>query len=432
MGNLDGHNCIDTVEAIEGDRPVTTDVREATAASTAVGRRRRNGLRPAPARSAPSDAELLSGLIGTIYDAALDRERWVDAVGHVTRFLDGYASVFGALDFVQDNYNLLMQWGYPPEYWQSYIDRYFHMNPLNGPAFRTTIGEVRMSSTFETFEELLQSQFYREWIAPQGIVDGVQGTVDKSASGIALITCTRHVSARLSGQAQIERMRLVLPHLRRAFLIGKLLDLHDARANTFAEAIDELTAGVFFVNAGGLLVHANAAGRAMLDDANPLKLVGGFPAATEAVALRVLREAFAAAAATDTALDTRSIAIPLAGRGGEPFTAHVLPLTSGERRRAGALFSASAVLFVRRATIDLPAAIGAASQLYGFTPAETRVLTVLIEVGGAAPVAGILGVARRTVQTHLEHLFEKTGTRRQAELVKLIAGYDAPVRRQTA
>ena len=35
---------------------------------------------------------------------------------------------------------------------------------------------------------------------------------------------------------------------------------------------------------------------------------------------------------------------------------------------------------------------------------------------------------KRTVQTHLAHLFEKTGSRRQADLVKLIAGYDTPVR----
>lgn len=75
----------------------------------------------------------------------------------------------------------------------------------------------------------------------------------------------------------------------------------------------------------------------------------------------------------------------------------------------------------------LPAAIAAATQLYGFTPAEERVLRAVIELGGVGPTAAVLGVSQRTVRTHLERLFQKTGVSRQADLVKLIAGYASPV-----
>ena len=47
----------------------------------------------------------------------------------------------------------------------------------------------------------------------------------------------------------------------------------------------------------------------------------------------------------------------------------------------------------------------------------------IIEIGGAAEVAEVLGIAEATVKTHLQHVFEKTGTGRQADLVKLVAGY---------
>jgi Bacterial regulatory proteins, luxR family len=43
-------------------------------------------------------------------------------------------------------------------------------------------------------------------------------------------------------------------------------------------------------------------------------------------------------------------------------------------------------------------------------------------VGGVA-----LGVSETTVKTHLQHVFEKTGTQRQADLVKLVAGYMSPL-----
>lgn len=43
----------------------------------------------------------------------------------------------------------------------------------------------------------------------------------------------------------------------------------------------------------------------------------------------------------------------------------------------------------------------------------------------------MLGAAKSTVKTHLDNVFKKTGTRRQAELVRLIAGFDGPVRSAT-
>ena len=41
--------------------------------------------------------------------------------------------------------------------------------------------------------------------------------------------------------------------------------------------------------------------------------------------------------------------------------------------------------------------------------------------------ASVLGIAEPTVKTHLKRLFEKTGTHRQADLVKLVAGFSNPL-----
>jgi FixJ family two-component response regulator len=47
---------------------------------------------------------------------------------------------------------------------------------------------------------------------------------------------------------------------------------------------------------------------------------------------------------------------------------------------------------------------------------------------GAVPeVAAALGVADTTIKTHLSRVFEKTGATRQADLVKLVAGFSSPV-----
>jgi DNA-binding CsgD family transcriptional regulator len=67
------------------------------------------------------------------------------------------------------------------------------------------------------------------------------------------------------------------------------------------------------------------------------------------------------------------------------------------------------------------------AQTYRVTPMELRVLLAIVEVGGVPQVAETLGIGESTVKTHLKRLYEKTGACRQADLVKLLAGYTGPL-----
>ena len=106
---------------------------------------------------------------------------------------------------------------------------------------------------------------------------------------------------------------------------------------------------------------------------------------------------------------------------GDDVVAHALPLTSGERRRAGAGYAATAALFVRKAALDISSPPEAIARLYKLTPTELRVLLAIVEIGGVPEVAEALGIGEATVKTHLHRLFAKTETTRQAELVTLVA-----------
>jgi DNA-binding CsgD family transcriptional regulator len=58
---------------------------------------------------------------------------------------------------------------------------------------------------------------------------------------------------------------------------------------------------------------------------------------------------------------------------------------------------------------------------------ELRVLLAIVEVGGLPEVAETLGIAKSTVKTHLNRINDKTDVGRQANLVKLVAGFSNPL-----
>jgi len=59
--------------------------------------------------------------------------------------------------------------------------------------------------------------------------------------------------------------------------------------------------------------------------------------------------------------------------------------------------------------------------LYRLTAAEAAVAIAVARGVGLQAVADELEISLTTARTHLQHVFEKTSTRRQAELVRLIA-----------
>jgi DNA-binding CsgD family transcriptional regulator len=148
--------------------------------------------------------------------------------------------------------------------------------------------------------------------------------------------------------------------------------------------------------------------------------------ACDSAVSQTLRQVFAASRHGVAAPGTGGI--PMIGLDGQRYVAHVLPLTSGPRRRAGADYGAVAALFVRKAALTIPPRSEALRSAFKLTPMELRVLLAIVELGGVPEVAAALGVAGTTIRTHVRRLFEKTGTARQADFVKLVAGYATPLR----
>jgi DNA-binding CsgD family transcriptional regulator len=373
------------------------------------------------------DPQQLSDLIGDVYDTVLDQSLWEGVIGRAAHFVRGAGAALFSKNVANQEGSVHYQVGIDPYYQRLYFEKYVSLDPATGGHFLAEIDQPVAVADLMSPSEFLETRFYREWVRPQGLVDFVSAVLDKSATSAALFGVFRSERDGMVDDEARHRMRLIVPHIRRAVLIGRMFDLKAAEAATFADTLDGLSVGMCLVDAGGRIVHANAAGYAMISTGDILRSVGGRLVARDAQVDKTLCEIFAAAGQGDAALGTMGIAVPLTGRDDERYVAHVLPLTSGARRRAGRTYTAAAALFVRKAALVVPSAFEVIGKTFKLTPTELRVLLAIVEVGGVPEVAAALGVAATTVKTHLGRLFEKTGATRQADLVKLVAGYATPL-----
>jgi len=372
------------------------------------------------------EAEKLSELISNVYDAALDPTVWIEALSRTKDFIGGEAASLAWKDAVANRGNSYYDAGISPHYRQLYFDEYIKIDPCTTGQFFAEIGEPVATADVMAYDEFVQTRFYKEWARPQGLVDAALALLDKSATTMVFLALFRHERHGLIDDEARRRIRLVVPHFRRATLISKVIDLKKTEAASLADTLDGINAGIFLVDACGRIAHANAAGRAIVDAANVLQAKRGRLTFNDRQADQLLADTFATASSGD-AIGVKGFAVPLEARDGTRYVARELPLTSGARRRAGTSYAAVAALFVHKATLDFPSTPEAIAKAFGLTPMEARVLLAVVEVGGVPEVAETLGIAETTVKTHLGRIYDKTDTGRQADLVKVVAGFFNPL-----
>jgi len=369
------------------------------------------------------ESQRLSELIGEVYDAALNPGLWPDTLGRAGHFVGGRGVALFFKNASLKTGGASYSHGIEPRFKQLYFDHYIKLDPCTTGQFFAELEVPTATADIMSYDEFLQTRFYKEWAHPQGFVDFMASILDKSVATIAIFGVHRHESDGIADPESRRRMRLIVPHIRRAVLIGNTIDLKTAESASLADTLDGLSAGMFLVDAAAHIVHANTAGHALLKTGTVLRAVAGKLAARDAESDRQLSQICLDSAHGDVAIGVKGIALPLGGHSDKRYVAHILPLTSGSRRRAGTAYAAVAAVFVHEAGLDRPSPPEVIARAFKLTPTELRVLMAIVEVGGVPEVAVALGVAESTTKTHLAHLFEKTGARRQVDLVKLFAGF---------
>jgi DNA-binding CsgD family transcriptional regulator/PAS domain-containing protein len=329
--------------------------------------------------------------IQTIYDAALDDRqfpRLLEAIGaHL-----GAQSGFLAWGNTATGAHFQAQFGNDPAYLQAYVETYAAHDVLRPILADTPEGEPALAYPWLQTPEIRETRFYREYIAPQGIVDNLAVNLVKREDMFATIALLRLHDAPPFDAEDVARMRELVPHLRRAATLTSYrihqADLIQAYRQTAHGARDAL---VLLDGQGRILdlgpEIAALTGLASIDAAarSPFAKALAGTIATEAPVLHML----------ESGMRLLLVARPVSSN---PF-GH---LSKG----AGAAYAVSVTALDRRWGL----AYAAIAEAHGLTPGEARVLEDVLTHGDMTDTPTRLGIARATARSHLHRIYAKTGT----------------------
>jgi hypothetical protein len=147
----------------------------------------------------------------------------------------------------------------------------------------TGVGKPVALSAVIPRQEFLESRLYRESARPQGLVDCMQMTIDKKGPALLSLAVSRHKRHGVANQQARHRMQFLALHLRRAVSVAQVMGTTQAQASALAETLDRLRAGMFLVDRSSRIVHANVAGRSMMEEGDGLFTINaGFSSTSRA------------------------------------------------------------------------------------------------------------------------------------------------------
>ncbi len=369
--------------------------------------------------------ELLE-LVGDIYQAGLEPERWPDTMARMSGFFAADLACIYTPFPARPEQALYLTHNFTREMEQAYSAYYHRLDEWTNHALRQKRyiqGTVALGEELIPQAELRRTEYYNdflkrhdmEWMVTTALLDG-------RAEGPAThMSFTRHLKREAYDGEGKRLIELLAPHVRRALLTHWRLTEAKLGDQAQRSALEHMGYGVLLLDTTGAVLWLNPKAEALLRREDGLVLRAGRLSALhngddDALA-RVVRQA---GLGVGGGLCVRRTA----AEDGQPAP-YCVSATPVRAEMAvlvpGTASAPRALLLVRdpdRQGSD--EALRRFALSFHISAAELRVLEGLLHDLAPKEIAARLNLSVRTVRSQLSSLYAKSGTRNQRELVALV------------
>lgn len=358
--------------------------------------------------------EDLSDTIGLIHDAALDPLAWDAALSRCCQLLDGVASQIYGMDLESRDCLYQLDHGLTQQYKQEFALYFSRESERN--ALHQTRPDLDISYDYLMHDErsINMHDCYR-WRQDHGFRYYVGAVLARTPDKLVLANVQRGPTQGHVTETEIATFRLLRGHLTRAVDVATRIADLDMRARSAWEAIEASHVGVVTLDRKGQVRRCNRVTRRILEAGDGIRCEKRRLTARRWIDNAELQRVIVAA------LGDKAVARNLAiGRekNVRPYSVSVMPVSPTSEFEA---FAQDHVLILLN---DPDAAPQSGHEMlrhhYGLSARQVD-LAMLIAAGNRlSECAEVLGIAEKTARRHLEVIFDRTGLRRQVDLVRLI------------
>jgi DNA-binding CsgD family transcriptional regulator len=361
--------------------------------------------------------EEFSRLVALIYATATGSDQWETVIRAVQTSLGGTAgSLLRSGGAVWSFHESTL----PVEALEGYGQYYYQYDYALAAVQAGPVGVVRTGA--EVLVPNRNAEFHAGWMRPNQLEDGLFVRLSGSPQATCFIVCTSDRSGSFEDPERVKAMNALVVHLQQALRTQKQLTALAINNGALAGALEAVRHGIAIVGPECLVLNLNSAAESILRAEDGLCHRHGCVTATGIRTEHELRRALRSALADGTSdVPSGHSFICVRPSGKRPYVIHVLPLSrpaSDETSRGPAAF----VLIIDPER-ELDSATTLLRRLHGLTATEAEVALRISRGLSLKQISDELSVSYQTIRTHLQHVFDKTDTHRQGELVRLLLAH---------
>jgi DNA-binding CsgD family transcriptional regulator/PAS domain-containing protein len=357
-----------------------------------------------------------SRIVEAVYASAVNPDNWIVAVTDVRRTLE---ATCGALLLADGVSRSIKSASIPPEAERPYRDYYRQIDYVLDAVENGPVGLVRSGQPLVAMQA--RSEFDADWMRPHQMDDGLFVRLTDGPTPTCFLVAAPKRSEPFDSAERVKLVSALVPHLQQALRTQDHLKDVTQGARDIAQAMDSVVHGIVIVRKDAVIVRLNTAAERIVGRSDGLRIRSGCLEAARTHVNNQLHQGIAEALIGRGPGCRRGTSLPCSRPSGKrPYILHVLPVSTTED--ASQRPSALVVIVDPEQQSEPPANL--LRRLYGLTNAEAAVALRVLRGEGLKPICEDMALSIATIKTHLQHIFDKTDTHRQAELVRclLLAG----------
>lgn len=266
-------------------------------------------------------------------------------------------------------------------------------------------------------ENLADTSFYRKFLVPQDMAYAAGCIVLREGVWQTELYLQRTSRHSPFSPDEIERLNLLVPHLQRAIQMRQRFIEMQFDQNVLAGGLDVLAMPTLLFDEYGRVAHFNRSAAPLLNDRSYFWLEFGQIQTCDPVTTRKLQFELGNAIRISRGDDIAFTSVLLLPRPGRmPLMMMLAPV----HLKVSPVRQGAALLFISDPENTPGVTTDSVRSLFGLTAAEAELAVALCGGQTLEKVARERGTSIHTIRSQLKSLFNKTGTRRQADLVSLL------------